>query len=69
MPKKELKLGETFQHENINLRVEKAKHCCIGCYFWENRINCSGAVIDKITGDCSVGRKDKTSVIFVKVEE
>lgn len=68
MAKKELKLGETFQYENVKLKVEKAKALCSGCYFYENGLDCTGE-IEKTIGDCTLGRKDGQEVVFVKVEE
>lgn len=69
MKKKEFKIGETFQYENVKLKVEKAKDLCSGCYFIENGLDCTGE-IEKTIGDCTlIGRKDGQEVIFVKVEE
>lgn len=69
MAKKEFKIGETFQYENVKLKVEKAKDLCSGCHFYENGLGCTGE-IEKTIGDCTlIGRKDEQDVIFVKVEE
>lgn len=66
--KKMFKVGEVFQCGRVKLKVEKAdnRYRCNGCIF-DSR-SCSGAML--LTGSC-VGkvRKDKTDVVFVKVEE
>lgn len=77
MAKKEFKIGEVFCFgSNINLRVEKNIKGCIGCYFSskECHYNCMDKEVDKEvdkeTGSCLKDeRSDKTSIIFVKVEE
>lgn len=71
MPKKEFKVGETFQCGLIKLKVEIGDRfrLCKGCYCGETAYNECG-VLKEIVGECmSESRKDKTDVIFVKVEE
>lgn len=62
MEKKEFKVGEVFQCGLIKLKCVKGGITCNKCYF-------NGICIHEIVGPChSEGRKDKTSVIFVKVD-
>lgn len=66
MEKKEFKVGEVFQCGLIKLKCVHAKKegCCDSCYFKYRQ--CS----DDIVGLCSsYSRKDKTDVIFIKVED
>lgn len=69
MSKTEFKIGEVFQCGLVKLRCVKATNLCDGCVFYNG---------DPLTKDCSyiaLGncgscyRKDKTNVIFKKVEE
>lgn len=65
MAKKEFKVGEVFQLGLFKLKVTERHDCC-GCFFAQNHIvNCI-----KMVGPCNPNsREDKTSVIFVEVEE
>lgn len=69
MPKKEFKIGETFQCGLVKLRVEKPEiGLCKGCIFSSSFYDCDS--ITDLTGPCSWDeREDKASIIFVKVEE
>lgn len=72
MAKKEFEIGEIFQLGLVKLKVEKtdAKLCeqCENCYLYEDIENCRQLL--NIIGSCEAkNRKDKTDVIFVKVEE
>lgn len=70
MPKTEFKIGETFQCGLIKLRCEESQiigSCCEGCFF---HFCCFKETTGNIAGPCArTHRKDKTDVIFVKVEE
>lgn len=70
MKRKEFKVGEVFQCGLIKLKCEKeqkTRGCCDGCFF---HFNCFTEITSEIAGPCnSLRRKDKTSVIFVKVED
>lgn len=72
MAKKEFEVGETFQCGIVKLKciiepINRSERCD-GCFFDDN-----GDCIDRfnnIVGECShTNRKDKTNVIFVKVED
>ena len=65
MKKKEFAVGEVFQCGRFKLKVTEKNDCC-GCFFAQNHIaNCT-----KLIGACNPNaREDKTSVIFVEVEE
>lgn len=68
MKKKEYAVGEVFQCGLLKFRVSPAvdKESCKGCYF--NFGACAADV--RLLGSCSaLHRKDKTEVIFVKVED
>ena len=68
MDNKEFKIGEVFQCGLIKLRCEESKSCCNGCFLF-NLTNCQEAT-SVFTGSClSRIRKDKTDVIFVKVDD
>lgn len=69
--KKEFKIGETFQCGLVKLRVEMSDENslspCSECFFSGS---CCIDRIEKAIGSCAwEKRKDKTDVIFVKVEE
>lgn len=67
--KKEFKIGEVFQFGLAKLKVKKLTpfNTCDKCAF--NKSGICGC-IDKYIGGCfSIQRKDKTDVIFVKVED
>lgn len=70
MPNKEFKVGETFQCGLIKLRCEESQiigSCCEGCFF---NFRCFKEITRNIAGPCArTHRKDKTGVIFVKVED
>lgn len=67
MEKKEFKVGEVFNFEDVKLKVEISEHDggCWGCYFYV-RNDCN----DKLCiCPCSrFDRKDNKNVIFVKEE-
>lgn len=65
MAKKEFAVGEEFQCGLIKLKIIKAKYWCEGCYFRDKKCLKLGDII----GPCGQDRKDKTDVIFVKVEK
>lgn len=68
MEKKEFKLGEVFQCGHVKLKIEKSDFICGGCYFLGSSLDCR-SINRLITGSCIKSeRKDKTDVIFVKVE-
>lgn len=66
----EYKVGEVFQCGLIKLRCEESRiigSCCEGCFF---HFYCFKETTRNIAGPCArTQRKDKTDVIFVKVEE
>lgn len=72
--KRERKIGERFSSEKGTFEVREGK-CVDGCFLWTGKYNlldlCRGNAFDhQFCGNCSkVFRKDKKSVIFVKVEE
>ena len=64
-------IGEVFDFDGVKLRVEREKdeHRCEGCYFSNPK---HLGLIDtiQVIGMCnSFIRRDKESVIFVKVED
>lgn len=67
--KKEFKIGEVFQFGLVKLKcIEENKNPCEGCYL--NLLDCCGFQTHEYIGFCTkLEREDKTSVIFVKVEE
>lgn len=71
MPKKEFKVGETFQIGFIRLKAEKPPKgviACCHCFIGGLTSDCR--VFKQVIGECSaLKREDKTGVIFVKVEE
>lgn len=71
MAKKEFKVGETFQCGLVKLRVEQSKKptSCVGCFFWKENFPMCDDFAESLVGKCDKRRKDKTDVIFVKVEE
>lgn len=67
MAKKELKIGETFQFGAMTLRCVKATDECSGCIFdMPDKCDKHHMAIGACLGD---SRADKTSVIFVKVDD
>lgn len=66
--KKEFKVGEIFQFGLVKLKCDKGDcGSCNNCYF-RYKDDCS--VFFDFTGSCHFSnRKDKTDVIFVKVED
>lgn len=67
MAKKELKIGETFQFGTMTLRCVKATDECSGCIFdMPDKCDKHHMAIGACLGD---SRTDKTSVIFVKVDD
>lgn len=72
MAKTEYNLGEVFQCGMVKLRVEECKGCCKCIFYNQKYFKCDITLpaLKKFLGSCSKNeRKDKTSVIFVKVEE
>lgn len=71
MAKKEFKVGETFQCGLVKLKVEPSKKptSCVGCFFWNENFPMCDDFAEAFVGKCDISRKDKTGVIFVKVEE
>lgn len=73
MAKKEYKIGEVFQCGLIKLKVEKAQNPrdpCRECFIGKLTGNSDCFCFEPIVGECTCyDREDKTSVVFVKVEE
>lgn len=69
MPKKEFKVGETFQCGLVKLRVVKEERAgtCTGCDL--HGLECCIAIQEFIGSCFRADREDKNDVIFVKVEE
>lgn len=64
----ERKIGEIFEFDEAQLRVEQEFTGCKGCYFYRNGIkHCIG--YRQITGECSRSRRLGEGVIFVKTKE
>lgn len=64
----EHKLGEVFEDGGVKLMVEKETNQCHGCFFRDK--NCIIARNNSDVGHCSdIFRRDKNSVIFVKVKD
>ena len=59
----ERKIGETFTYKGKTYQVAKATYGCRGCAFYKQ--TCVG--INKIEKCFTIYRKDKTSVIFKKI--
>lgn len=67
MAKKEFKIGETFQFGFVKLKCEVGHNRCDGCALFDIDY-CEN--LCAFIGECDAKyRKDKTDVIFVKVEE
>lgn len=65
MKKKEFAVGEVLQCGRFKLKVREGEDCC-GCFFAQNHIG----ICTKLIGACNPNaREDKTSVIFVEVED
>ena len=65
----ERKIGEEFEFDGVKLRVERLNDpdSCENCFFAKYRVRC---YLIKEVGSCTrIGRKDGTSVKFVKVKE
>lgn len=65
-------IGEVFDFEGVQLRVERAKDetSCEGCYFDYQMPPCWQVNRTYNTGVCyHLIRSDKESVIFVRVED
>lgn len=64
----ERKIGEIFEFDEAQLRVEQELIGCRGCYFYRNGIkHCIG--YRQITGECSRSGRLGEGVIFVKTKE
>lgn len=71
MPNKEYKINETFQLGFVRLKAEKPPKGVISCcHCFIGGITSDCRVFKQVIGEC-IGekRKDKTDVIFVKVDE
>lgn len=70
MDRSEFKIGEVFQFGNIKLRVDVGKPGkCAGCLLFDI-VEGPCQRFFEVVGHCqAMYRKDKTDVIFVKVEE
>lgn len=67
MVKKEFKIGQTFQFGFVKLKCEVGHNRCDGCALFDIDY-CEN--LCAFIGECDAKyRKDKTDVIFVKVEE
>lgn len=68
MPKKEFQIGEVFQYGLVKMLCKKADatRLCYDCDFYDLHNECC---VGDYVGEClGRNRKDKTEVIFVKVE-
>lgn len=63
----ERKIAETFNFNDIKLKVEQ-NDSCDNCYFYDPLSTFCLKLSKKLTGDC-INRSDDTSVIFTKIEE
>ena len=62
------KIGEIFECDEVQLRVELQSIGCSGCYFYRNGIKfCIGYL--QITGECKRSGRLGEGVIFVKTKE
>ena len=64
----ERKIGETFTHDGVELRVEKEINICHRCYFYvsfHTRCYSHKHIIGKC---CSDARTDQQGVIFTEVK-